>query len=48
MKLVWDALHVACALAWRADVFVTADLRQARAAADAGLSTRLVGMSDSV
>ena len=40
-----DALHVAAALAWRADLFVTADRRQLQAAIDAGLATRFVGDS---
>lgn len=38
-----DALHVACAIEWQADLFVTGDLRQERAARGAGLSTTLVG-----
>lgn len=37
-----DALQIACALAWGADVFATADRRQEAAAAAAGLRTRLV------
>lgn len=38
-----DALHVACALAWQADVFVTSDKRQLDAAEKAGLQTEFVG-----
>ncbi len=37
-----DALHVACGLAWQADLFVTADRRQHVAAQGAGLNCRLV------
>jgi len=37
-----DALHVACALQWRADLFVSSDGRQLGAAADAGLRTMKV------
>ncbi len=37
-----DALHVACALAWQAELFVTADKRQLRAATAAGLKTYYV------
>lgn len=32
-----DALHVACALEWQADLFVTSDRRQLTAAKNAGL-----------
>jgi predicted nucleic acid-binding protein len=32
-----DALHIACALEWRADVFVSSDRRQLAAAAESGL-----------
>jgi predicted nucleic acid-binding protein len=38
-----DALHVACALEWHADLFVTSDRRQFTAAMDAGLVTEYVG-----
>jgi predicted nucleic acid-binding protein len=34
-----DALHVACALDWQADLFVSSDRRQLAAAAGSGLST---------
>ena len=37
-----DALHIACALVWRADLFVTADKRQTQAARNVGLRTRLL------
>ena len=37
-----DALHVACAVAWQAELFVSADKRQTAAASKAGLNTRLV------
>lgn len=35
-----DALHIACALEWGADVFVSADARQMAAAKRAGLKTK--------
>jgi uncharacterized protein len=34
-----DALHVACALEWKADLFVTSDKRQFDSATSAGLRT---------
>ncbi len=37
-----DALHVASALEWAADLFVSSDQRQIQAARKAGLRTRLV------
>lgn len=37
-----DSLHIACALEWRADLFVTADQRQLAAAQNAGLLSQLV------
>ena len=37
-----DALHVACALEWEADLFVSSDSRQIKAARKAGLRTRMV------
>lgn len=37
-----DALHLAGALAWRADLFVTADKAQAQAAQRQGLKSRLI------
>jgi predicted nucleic acid-binding protein len=40
-----DALHVACALAWRTELFVTADKRQMQAAINAGLQTHFVGVA---
>ena len=39
---VVDALHVACAVAWEAQLFVSADKHQISAASKAGLHTRLV------
>jgi len=38
-----DALHVACALEWKADLFVTADKRQLTAAENMGLFTEYIG-----
>lgn len=38
-----DALHVACALEWRPDLFVTSDRRQLIAAKNAGLRTEYLG-----
>jgi predicted nucleic acid-binding protein len=38
-----DSLHVACAMEWQADLFVTADNRQFIAAKDVGLLTELIG-----
>ena len=38
-----DALHVACAAEWAADLFVSADERQCRAARDYGLPVEVVG-----
>jgi len=37
-----DALHVACALQWEAELFVSADEQQIAAARKAGLRTRLI------
>ena len=37
-----DALHVACAVQWGAELFVSADKRQISAAKKAGLQTRFV------
>ena len=37
--LAMDALHVACALEWKADLFVTSDRRQLDAATNSGLRT---------
>lgn len=37
-----DALHVACAVQWGAELFVSADKRQVSAARKAGLQTRFV------
>jgi predicted nucleic acid-binding protein len=38
-----DSFHVACALEWGADLFVTADKRQFMAAKDAGLLAEFIG-----
>ncbi len=38
-----DALHIACALEWQADLFITSDQRQLKAVADTGLRTIYVG-----
>jgi len=40
-----DSLHVACALEWNADLFVTSDKRQAAAAMRSGLQTAYIGGS---
>ena len=37
-----DALHVACALEWGADMFASSDDRQLKAAKKAGLQTRRI------
>lgn len=37
-----DALHIACAIEWKPDVFVTSDMRQTEAAKKAGLQVYLV------
>lgn len=36
------ALHVACALEWKADLFITSDRRQLNAAADSGLKNKFI------
>lgn len=41
-----DSLHVACAIEWQADLFVTSDRRQFTAAANAGLRAECVGRPD--
>ena len=38
-----DALHVACALEWKADLFVTSDRRQFDAAIKSGLQAKYIG-----
>lgn len=40
-----DALHVACALEWKADLFVTSDRRQLDAAINSGLRAEYIGKS---
>ena len=42
-----DALHVSCALEWKADLFVTSDRKQLDAAINSGLRTEYVGQPDS-
>jgi len=37
-----DALHVACAIQWGAELFISADAKQVSAAKKAGLRTKLV------
>ncbi|MFC1858029.1 type II toxin-antitoxin system VapC family toxin [Thermodesulfobacteriota bacterium] len=41
-----DALHVACALEWQADLFATADRRQLKAAKNVGLLAEYIGQQD--
>ncbi|MCA1795199.1 MAG: type II toxin-antitoxin system VapC family toxin [Desulfobacteraceae bacterium] len=41
-----DALHIACALEWQAELFATADRRQLTAAQNAGLLTEYIGQQD--
>jgi len=43
-----DALHIACALEWEADVFVTSDRRQLEAAIKEGLRTEYIGRLDAL
>ena len=37
-----DALHVACAMEWQTDLFVSSDTRQIRAAGNAGLRIKYI------
>ncbi len=39
-----DALHVACALEWKADLFVTSDRKQLKAAIKSGLQAEYLGL----
>lgn len=41
-----DALHIACALEWHAELFATSDRRQLHAAQNAGLLTEYIGQQD--
>ena len=41
-----DALHVACALEWKADLFVTSGKRQFNAAVNAGILAEYLGRPD--
>ncbi len=43
MLRAMDALHIACALEWEADLFVTSDRRQFDAAINTGLQTKYLG-----
>lgn len=38
-----DSLHVACALEWRADLFITSDRKQLMAAKNSGLNVEYIG-----
>jgi uncharacterized protein len=38
-----DAIHVACALEWHAELFASADRRQVEAARNAGLHSKYIG-----
>ncbi|MCX5816846.1 MAG: type II toxin-antitoxin system VapC family toxin [Proteobacteria bacterium] len=38
-----DSLHVACALEWGADLFITSDIRQFMAAKNSGLHVEYIG-----
>jgi hypothetical protein len=38
-----DSLHVACALEWRADLFITSDRKQFMAAKKSGLNVEYIG-----
>ena len=38
-----DALHIACALEWKADLFITSDKKQFEAAMNAGLKSEYIG-----
>ena len=37
-----DALHIACALEWQPELFVSSDARQIKAAENAGLKTKCI------
>ncbi len=43
-----DAMHVACALEWGAELFVSADERQVRAARKSGLTTTFISSGQRV
>ena len=38
-----DSFHIACALEWQADLFITSDKKQFEAAVNAGISSEFVG-----
>ena len=42
-----NALHVACALEWKADLFVTSDKRQFKAAINTELNSEFIGQQSS-
>lgn len=46
MLRAMDSLHVACAIEWNADLFVSSDRRQFSAAGNAGVPARFVGQPD--
>ncbi len=46
MLRAMDALHVGCALEWKADLFVTSDKRQLDAAMHSGLRSKYLGQPD--
>ncbi len=41
--MAMDALHIACALEWQADLFITSDKKQFKAAVNTSISSELVG-----
>lgn len=41
-----DAFHIACALEWHADLFVTSDKKQFEAAVNAGIASEFVGQQE--
>jgi len=43
MLRAMDTFHLACALEWQADLFVTSDKKQFEAAINAGISSEFVG-----
>jgi len=42
-----DALHIACALEWQADLFLTSDKKQFEAAVNAGVNSKLISQKGS-
>lgn len=43
MLRAMDAFHIACALEWKADLFVTSDKKQFEAAVNSGITSEFVG-----